>query len=199
MNEALLHWINQDWAQPWLDGLFGFVSDRRLFALPFALGLLAWCWRTAGRRGLQVWLLMLLVVGIGDALGNQLKHWAGQPRPCYAEPAQVRLPGQPAGTACGPNRTGWPSNHALNFFAMAAFLGWLSHRRAALVLFLVAGLVGLSRIYLGRHYPDQVAAGALIGLSWGMFCALLARRRGLRLTPRDVDTPSHDRTADHGR
>ncbi len=188
-----MHWINREWAHPWLDVLFGFVSDRLLFALPLALILLAWCWRTAGRRGILAWWLMLLVVGAGDAIGNQLKHWAEAPRPCFSEADWVRIPGRPPGTACGPSLTGWPSNHSLNFFAMAAFLGLLSRRRTAVPLFGIAIVVGISRIYLGRHYPDQVAAGALIGLSWGGFCAWLVRRCGLRLsragetgTPPDV-------------
>jgi undecaprenyl-diphosphatase len=180
VDEALLLWINQGWANHGLDILFATLSSRRGFALPLAVVLLLtllWRWRKAG---VQLWLMMMVVVGLGDFLGNNLKPVFAQHRPCYTLAAEVRqlhyLPGQP----CGANLTGMPSNHALNGFAVAAFLTLVLRRRAwGITLFTLAALVALSRVYLAKHYPSQIAVGALLGTSWGLITAWL----GLKYLP----------------
>lgn len=65
-----------------------------------------------------------------------------------------------------------PSNHALNYFLAASLLlaatPWRFWR---LAMPGVAILVALSRIYLGKHYPSQVLAGAAIGIALGLLAA----------------------------
>ena len=197
MDEALLLWVNQGWASHGLDIFFSLLSSLRGFALPLAVALLLiflWRWRKAG---MQLWLAMLVVVGLGDFMGNTFKPVFAQHRPCYTLAKQVRqlhyLPGQP----CGANLSGMPSNHALNGFALATFLTIVLRRWTwGTILFALAVLVALSRVYLAKHYPSQIAVGALIGTLWGLITAWL----GLKYHPfmqrfrdrRTAETTNHD-------
>ena len=197
MDEALLLWVNQGWASHGLDIFFSLLSSRRGFTLPLAAVLLLiflWRWRKAG---MQLWLVMLVVVGLGDFAGNNLKHSFAQHRPCYTLAAQVRQLHYPPGQPCGASLSGMPSNHALNGFALAAFLTIVLRRRAwGATLFVLAALVALSRVYLAKHYPSQIAVGALFGTLWGLISAWL----GLKYLPfmqrfrdqRAAETTEHD-------
>lgn len=43
------------------------------------------------------------------------------------------------------------------------------------VAMLLSGIVGVSRVYMGVHYPTDVLAGWMAGLLWALSCWLLAR------------------------
>jgi undecaprenyl-diphosphatase len=87
----------------------------------------------------------------------------------------------------------FPSGHALTSAAVYLTLGALLMRIAQgrvakfycmAMAMLVTILVGSSRVYLGVHYPTDVLAGWLIGLSWALLCWVtertIERRAGLK-------------------
>ncbi|HHY73229.1 MAG TPA: phosphatase PAP2 family protein [Bacillus bacterium] len=55
----------------------------------------------------------------------------------------------------------FPSNHSTGAFALAFALFW-QRRKMGIVLIALAVCMALSRIFIGVHYPLDVAAGALI-------------------------------------
>jgi undecaprenyl-diphosphatase len=80
--------------------------------------------------------------------------------------------------------TSFPSNHATAAFAIATAV-LLYNRAMGGVLLVVAALIGLSRVYVGLHYPGDVLVGALLG--GGIALALLAVRPLLDRAARLVD------------
>jgi undecaprenyl-diphosphatase len=108
-------------------------------------------------------ILFLITMGGEIALDLALKPFYGRVRPepffGYALPASY----------------GFPSGHALGslcFYGILASIlaGHVSDMRAKLAIaisaFVVVFFIGLSRIYLGVHYPSDVVAGYSVGLFW---------------------------------
>src|SRR4030043_631673 len=57
----------------------------------------------------------------------------------------------------------FPSGHATIFFALATAI-FFFNRKWGIISFVVAILVGISRIFVGVHWPSDVLVGALIGI-----------------------------------
>jgi membrane-associated phospholipid phosphatase len=109
-----------------------------------------------------------LCLAVGSALAALLKELVDRARPALADPAFTALTATPASPS-------FPSGHAVTAFATAAAVGAL-HPRLRLPLFVLAALVGFSRIYLGVHYLFDVVAGAAIGTAIGLLGAWAIRR-----------------------
>jgi len=81
--------------------------------------------------------------------------------------------------------TSFPSGHAMEsaiiYLTLGAMLMRLAERGITkiycigMAIFLTL-IVGISRVYLGVHYPTDVAAGWMFGFFWASLCWIVARR-----------------------
>lgn len=81
--------------------------------------------------------------------------------------------------APGQSNESFPSGHSAGAFALATVFSGLygeDHRWVSWVAYGAAGLVGISRVGLGRHFTSDVVVGGVIGNSFGRM--VLARRDG---------------------
>ena len=121
------------------------------------------------RKQAAAWLMLAAVFG-GIALSDLLKFAFGRPRPDFISPAARVF------------TTSFPSGHAtlsaITYLTIAALLapGQSSHRIGLYFIVLAALLtilIGVSRIYLGVHYPTDVLGGWCVGAAWALGCWVL--------------------------
>jgi membrane-associated phospholipid phosphatase len=69
----------------------------------------------------------------------------------------------------------FPSGHTSQAFFLATVLAQHFGRGAfaLLLLYALALGIGLTRMYVGAHYPRDVLAGAILGTAWGLLGAIL--------------------------
>lgn len=115
----------------------------------------------AYNQGLQ----MGIGLGVSHSLIHRIKEYTSRPRPCDALDSVHRFPVTLKDYSFPSGHTAAAMTTALTISSVLPALGGVL---AALVV-----LVGVSRIYLGVHYPTDVLAGALIGGVTGMLLWLV--------------------------
>jgi undecaprenyl-diphosphatase len=117
-------------------------------------------------RPAAAWLMLGAVLG-GVALNDLLKLAFARPRPDFVTYA-ARL-----------FSSSFPSGHAtvsaIAYLTIGALLARL-HASVTIRVYIISIavllilLIGMSRVYLGVHYPSDVLAGWCIGTAWAMGC-----------------------------
>lgn len=94
--------------------------------------------------------------------------------------AIIRRPRPYPALFMGAHGYSFPSGHATVAAALAVALAWLWYRHAHNrpsrwlgpgVGFFFPLFIGVSRVYLGAHYPSDVLAGFILGTAWGVMVA----------------------------
>lgn len=119
---------------------------------------------------MTLYLLAATATGLGLSLG--LKHLFDRPRQTLVPPLSHAY------------TTSFPSGHsflaAVVYLTLGALLATVITRKRLQVYVIVVAvtltiMVGLSRLYLGMHYPSDIVAGWMAGAAWAVLCWVLAR------------------------
>lgn len=139
-----------------VDQFFLLLGNRSTLYIPAALAIGYWIWANRW-EALLGGPVLAGAVGLSDFLGGQLKWLVERVRPCRALSQTVKI--EPNG--CG-GLFSFPSNHAVNTAAAAAFLQVL-YPKSGWVSWPIVAVVGFARVYVGSHYVTDVLGGWLIG------------------------------------
>ena len=143
------------------------LTDASIAAILLVIGLKVGKYReaVAGRLGLFAVIVASLSVQV-------LKNLFCRARPLTARSGQFFSEFPCLGK--GAEFISFPSGHSVTAFALAFVLS-RAYPRYAFLFYGLAGLVALSRVYLAKHFPSDVVAGAAIGLLAGwIVCRLTA-------------------------
>jgi undecaprenyl-diphosphatase len=132
---------------------------------------------------------ILMTALTGEVVSYAMKGMFARPRPTIVPHLREAF------------SSSFPSGHAMQsaiiYLTLGAVLMRITESRLTkiyclTVAMLLTFLVGLSRVWLGVHYPTDVLAGWIVGLFWASMCWLAAQRyevrTGLREEKRKADS-----------
>lgn len=169
-DKNVFSFIHADASTPLLDGFMKLLRNASTW-IPLYAFMLYWIIRYERKYAWQFMLLTIVCFAITDFVSASiLKPWIGRIRPCYDPELQPLIRGL---VGCG-GQYSFPSSHAANHYGLASFWFPAIYRMCGKRwqwLWLWAFAVCYAQVYVGKHYPLDVLAGALFGLMVGSVCA----------------------------
>lgn len=152
-----------------------------------ACALVALAFRRSRKMGFTILLALLLGLLFTNLV---LKNTIARPRP-YADELSVFYSWW-KGIGSGAEREiySFPSGHATASFAAATAVFWCCDKRYSWTAYLLAMLIGFSRIYLVVHYASDIIGGALVGFVAGSLAYILVTYGYRRLLARKALAPA---------
>ena len=165
---------------PGSDWLWCVFSDKEIWFILYAAVLFFFFRNLGWKKALVVAASCVLCVIACDQGGNICKDFFQRLRPCHDGEMLSRGLHMLEGAG---DLYGFYSAHAANSmgFAMCSSLGFSNDKSRKystyrILIFIWAVLVGLSRVFVGRHFFGDVCAGFIAGLIFGYVLGLMARK-----------------------
>lgn len=151
MNYKLFEAINQNAGHhPFLDGLMVFVTQYALIIFALALLLI---WFFGNEKYKYTVVFAAITGGIGLLINFVLGHLYYEPRPFVTHHVYLLI--QHA------RDSSFPSDHTTGAFSLALAV-LLRHRKIGFGMLIFAILTGVSRVYVGHHYPFDVLVSIIV-------------------------------------
>lgn len=167
MDGEILLWIQETVRNPALSLIFtGITTLGNGAAIWVLLSLALLIPRKTRMTGLMSLLALLCSLLVNNAI---LKNLVARARPYEAVEGLALLIPKPWDYS-------FPSGHAASSFASAWVFCRRLPRRFGIPALVLAGLIGLSRLYLGVHYPTDVLFGMVSGIGCGCIAILLLNK-----------------------
>lgn len=151
---SILLFIQEHIRADWMDGIWKAITF---------LGDVGWFWIALGiallipKKTRKMGLMALLSLALGALITNvALKPLIARIRPFDLENALTVLVRRPRDYS-------FPSGHTCASFACAFIYYRMAPKKYGVPAVILAALIGLSRLYVGVHYPTDVLGGLLIG------------------------------------
>ncbi len=154
----LFQCINGDLTNPFFDWLLPIMRNK-LTWIPVYIGLVSYIiWK----RQKWGWILLFLFMGVGISdytSSTIIKKSVERVRPCNTGGLEVI-----ERVHCGGGYS-FTSSHATNHFFISCYLAWVVFlsRKSRFILLAWAGIVSISQVYVGVHYPLDVLSGGGLG------------------------------------
>ncbi len=167
------------------DPVWAFLSMKLVWVPLYAAILALIIWKLGWKKGGILILCTVLTIVLCDQFANLIKHSVARIRPLHDEfmvSNGLNILELGGGYS-------FFSAHAANSFGLAA-VTWLGLKRclyAKLIkwygwfMFTWAALVGISRIFVGKHYLGDVLVGTIVGLAFGLAMGWLANKAAERI------------------
>lgn len=150
-----------------LDAIMWFFSNKYVW-IPLYVAVAYFFYRKMGVKGLVAIAFALICFALTDLISAEVIKPAFQRLRPSRDPSMEELVHLLEGKGC---RYGFVSNHAANTFGFTLFSFLVFKlRRLFYLVFLWPTLVSYSRVYVGKHYPLDVLAGAVVGLLLAGLC-----------------------------
>ena len=156
--DAALRAFLTGYHRPWLDGVFWTLSALGTAGgVWLAMAAVMAAWRPRLRAA--AWQVMLALLCAQFVVEWVIKPLVARPRPYVTDPMSLVVGHHPVTLS-------FRSGHAALSMAAACVMAH-ALPRGHVWLYVLAVLIGASRVFIGVHYPLDVAAGWLVGLGVG--------------------------------
>ncbi len=188
LDKSILFFFNETIKNGFFDTFFVFMSDKRsvFYFVPLAALIIYIMYKKNGRPALKKAMTAIIIAGIAVGISDLFAARVVKPIFARSRPCQVleglnfwRVRSEiwviTDGISSFRSSFSFYSNHASNSMAAAAALS-LFYKKMTAVFIPISLFIGISRMYLGMHYPSDVVTGWIFGAAIGYMMFCLSRR-----------------------